>query len=46
MNTSGTGTVFTIGYWVVLAMTITCAVQLHGDLGPPWTWWRLRRCRR
>src|ERR1700760_2963586 len=34
MNTSGTGTVFTIGYWVVLAMTITCAVQLLGDLGP------------
>src|SRR6201996_8461091 len=34
MNTSGTGTVFTIGYWVVLAMTITCAVHLLGDLGP------------
>jgi hypothetical protein len=33
MNTSGTGTVFTIGYWVVLAMTIMCAVQLLGDLG-------------
>ena len=33
MNTSGTGTVFTIGYWVVLAMTITCAGQLLGDLG-------------
>jgi hypothetical protein len=33
MNTSGTGTVFTIGYWVVLAMTITSAVQLLGDLG-------------
>jgi hypothetical protein len=29
MNTSGTGTVFTIGYWVVLAMTIMCAVQLQ-----------------
>ena len=34
MNTSGTGTVFTIGYWVVLAMTIPCAMQLLGDLGP------------
>jgi hypothetical protein len=34
MNTSGTGTVFAIGYWVVLAMTIMCAVQLLGDLGP------------
>jgi hypothetical protein len=34
MNTSGTGTVFAIGYWVVLAMTIMCAVQPAGDLGP------------
>ena len=34
MNTSGTGTVFTIGYWVVLAMTIACAAQLLGNLGP------------
>lgn len=34
MNTSGTGTVFAIGYWVVLAMTIVCAVQLLGNLGP------------
>jgi hypothetical protein len=33
MNTSGTGTVFAIGYWVVLAVTIVCAVQLRGDLG-------------
>ena len=33
MNTSGTGTVFAIGYWVVLAMTIVCAIQLLGDLG-------------
>jgi hypothetical protein len=33
MDTSGTGTVFAIGYWVVLAMTIMCAVQLLGDLG-------------
>jgi hypothetical protein len=34
MNTSGTGTVFTIGYWVVLALTIMCAAQLLGNLGP------------
>jgi membrane associated rhomboid family serine protease len=34
MNTSGTGTVFTIGYWVVLALTIMCAAQLLGQLGP------------
>jgi hypothetical protein len=34
MSTSGTGTVFAIGYWVVLAMTIVCAVQLLGNLGP------------
>jgi hypothetical protein len=34
MNTSGTGTVFTIGYWVVLAMTIVCAAWLLGDLRP------------
>jgi hypothetical protein len=33
MDTSGTGTVFAIGYWLVLAMTIACAVQLLGDLG-------------
>jgi hypothetical protein len=32
MDTSGTGTVFAIGYWVVLAMTIACAGQLLGDL--------------
>ena len=32
MNTSGTGTVFTIGYWVVLATTIACAAWLLGDL--------------
>jgi hypothetical protein len=32
MNTSGTGTVFTIGYWVVLATTIACAALLLGDL--------------
>lgn len=31
MNTSGTGTVFVIGYWVVLAMTIVCAARLLGD---------------
>ena len=34
MNTSGTGTVFAIGYWAVLAMTIVCAGQLLGHLGP------------
>ncbi len=32
MNTSGTGVVFTIGYWLVLAMTIVCAARLLGDL--------------
>src|ERR1700760_4937765 len=32
MNTSGTGTVFTIGYWVVLAATLACAGLLLGDL--------------
>src|ERR1700742_334922 len=32
MNTSGTGVVFTIGYWLVLIMTITSAVRLLGDL--------------
>ena len=32
MNTSGTGVVFTIGYWLVLVMTITAAVRLLGDL--------------
>jgi hypothetical protein len=32
MNTSGTGTVFTIGYWVVLATTLACAGLLLGDL--------------
>lgn len=32
MNTSGTGTVFTIGYWVVLAITLACAGLLLGDL--------------
>jgi hypothetical protein len=32
MSTSGTGTVFTIGYWVVLATTIACAAWLLGDL--------------
>ncbi len=30
MNTSGTGTVFTIGYWVVLATTIACAAGVIG----------------
>jgi hypothetical protein len=32
VNTSGTGTVFTIGYWVVLATTLACAGLLLGDL--------------
>ena len=32
MNTSGTGTVFTIGYWVVLATTLACTGLLLGDL--------------
>src|ERR1700761_7209118 len=32
MSTSGTGVIFTIGYWLVLAMTIVCAARLLGDL--------------